>query len=71
MRKPSVVPHLDSRVYMELDDEINLKPTEDKGAGPRVWAHEVAAEDEERALPPIAEDAIVDVSRRYEFYNRR
>ena len=57
---------------MELDDEIHLKPTENKGAGPRVWAGEVVVvEDEEKALPPISQDAITDVSRRHEFYSGR
>ncbi|KAL8831088.1 MAG: hypothetical protein Q9191_001069 [Dirinaria sp. TL-2023a] len=67
-RKPSVVPHLDSQVYMELDDQIHLKPTEDKGISPRVRTDEVTVEDEEKALPPILEDSIADVSQRPEYY---
>lgn len=50
-RKQSVQPHLDTEVYMELDDEVQLKATEDKGLGPMVWTDEVPR-DEEKALPP-------------------
>lgn len=71
MRKKSVVPHLDTQVYMELDDHTQLKPTEDNGVGPKVWADEVLAEDEEKALPPFAEDAITAISQRHQYYNGR
>ena len=51
---------------MELDDQVYLKPTDNKGIGPRVWTDEVTAEDEEKALPSIAEDTMVDVSQQRE-----
>lgn len=71
MKKPSYVSHLNSEVYMDLDDQVHFKSTEEKGASPSIWTNEVIPEDEEKAFPPIAEDAITDVSRRHEYYSRR
>ena len=56
---------------MDLDDQVHFKSTEEKGASPSIWTNEVIPEDEEKAFPPIAEDAITDVSRRHEYYSRR
>lgn len=53
---------------MELDDQVHLKPTESKGISLRVWTDEIIEEDEEKALPPIGQDAITDFSRRHEYY---
>ena len=71
MRKPTVVPHLDSQVYVELDDQMHLKQKESKGISLRVWTDEIIEEDEEKTLPPIGQDAITDISRRHEYYNRK